>query len=105
MYIYNAEVSRIVDGDTRDLNIDVWFYMTAKIRVRLARVDTPELRWKDKKQWNIVAEACREKYLWKTVKITTSKMWKWRRRIAEIEYNWENVSSRLLSNWMAKEVN
>lgn len=41
-YTYRAKLVRCVDGDTVDLEIDLGFYMTAKIRGRLVGVDTPE---------------------------------------------------------------
>ena len=35
MYNYKAKLVRCVDGDTADLEVDLGFYMTAKIRCRL----------------------------------------------------------------------
>lgn len=35
-------VRRVVDGDTVDLTIDLGFHLTAALRFRLLRVDTPE---------------------------------------------------------------
>jgi len=42
MYRYNAEVLRVVDGDTLDLRVDLGFGVSFKIRARLYGVDTPE---------------------------------------------------------------
>ena len=39
---YRAKVVRVVDGDTVDLDVDLGFYMTTRIRARLLGVDTPE---------------------------------------------------------------
>ena len=47
-YTYRAKLVRCVDGDTVDLEIDLGFYMTAKIRGRLVGVDTPETNAKNK---------------------------------------------------------
>jgi len=44
MYRYNAELLRIVDGDTIDVLIDLGFNITIKERVRLYGIDTPEVR-------------------------------------------------------------
>ena len=48
MYVYNAKVLRIVDGDTLDVDIDlgfgVWIH---RERVRLEGIDTPESRTRD----------------------------------------------------------
>lgn len=45
MYRYKVDVTRIVDGDTVDVDIDLGFGMTyKKQRVRLMGIDTPESR-------------------------------------------------------------
>jgi micrococcal nuclease len=46
-WIYNAEVKRIVDGDTFDILIDLGFDTFRKGRVRLYGVNTPESRTKN----------------------------------------------------------
>ena len=48
MYRYNITVTRIVDGDTVDVDIDLGFGMVyKKQRVRMMGIDTPESRTKD----------------------------------------------------------
>jgi micrococcal nuclease len=42
MFEYNARVTRVVDGDTLDLEVDLGFSVFHRVRVRLAGVDTPE---------------------------------------------------------------
>ena len=42
MYQYKAKLVRCVDGDTADIDIDLGFHLTARIRGRLLGVDTPE---------------------------------------------------------------
>lgn len=50
-YCYNAEVVRVVDGDTIRLNIDLGFDTVLRNQsVRLYRVDTPECRTRDLKE-------------------------------------------------------
>lgn len=45
MYRYNVEVTRVVDGDTVDVDIDLGFGMVyKKQRVRMMGIDTPESR-------------------------------------------------------------
>ena len=47
-FIYNAELERVVDGDTIDITIDLGFNVKLhKQRCRLAGIDTPESRTKD----------------------------------------------------------
>lgn len=43
MYIYAGQVERVVDGDTLDVNIDLGFDIYHKVRVRLARINAPEI--------------------------------------------------------------
>jgi micrococcal nuclease len=43
-WIYNAEVKKVVDGDTFDIIIDLGFDVLKKGRVRLYGVNTPESR-------------------------------------------------------------
>ena len=46
-YLYDAKITKIIDGDTIDAQIDLGFHMQANLRFRLAGIDTPELRIKD----------------------------------------------------------
>ena len=48
MYRYAVKVTRVVDGDTVDVDIDLGFGMTyRKQRVRMMGIDTPESRTRD----------------------------------------------------------
>ena len=47
MYEYSCGITRIVDGDTVDAEIDLGFDITYKSRVRLYGIDTPESRTRD----------------------------------------------------------
>ena len=50
MYEYQAELTRIVDGDTLDCIIDIGFSVFVKKRVRLHGIDTWESRTRDLKE-------------------------------------------------------
>jgi micrococcal nuclease len=48
MYEYNIKkVTKVVDGDTIEVDIDLGFNISYAQRVRLAGIDTPESRTKD----------------------------------------------------------
>ena len=50
MYIpftYKAEVTRVIDGDTIDVELDLGFSILMRARVRLLGIDTPESRTRD----------------------------------------------------------
>jgi len=46
-YVRRAKVSRVIDGDTLDLEVDLGYNVSLKIRGRLLGVDTPERGHKD----------------------------------------------------------
>ena len=48
MYSYKVNVTRIVDGDTVDVDVDLGFAVwLKKQRVRMHGIDTPESRTRD----------------------------------------------------------
>lgn len=62
MYEYFVrEVTKVVDGDTIDVIIDLGFSISYSSRVRLAGIDTPESRTKDKYEKALGLES--KKYL------------------------------------------
>ena len=48
MYHYNATLVRVVDGDTVDAMIDLGFDIKVKKRIRLAGINAPESRTRNK---------------------------------------------------------
>jgi len=75
---YVKKVSKVVDGDTIDVDIDLGFDISFSSRVRLAGIDTPESRTTDKIEKTLGLES--KDYLKKaidaskTVVIKTEKM-------------------------------
>lgn len=75
---YVKKVTKVVDGDTIDVDIDLGFDISFSSRVRLAGIDTPESRTTDKMEKALGLEA--KSYLKnaidkaKTVVIKTEKM-------------------------------
>ena len=45
-----VKINRVIDGDTIDVTLDLGFSLTKKERVRIAGVDTPEKRTRDKEE-------------------------------------------------------
>lgn len=48
MYQYNAEVLRVIDGDTYELLVDCGFGIFHKIHLRVAGINTPEITGAEK---------------------------------------------------------
>jgi micrococcal nuclease len=74
MYEYKANVLRVVDGDTVDVDIDLGFgVVLANERVRIMGIDTPESRTSDKveKIFGLAAKARLKQLLGKTAVLKT----------------------------------
>lgn len=56
-YIFEGMVDRVIDGDTYDVILDLGFYTTHTIRVRLKGVDTPEVFGKAASEEGKIASA------------------------------------------------
>jgi len=46
-YIYKIKITRVVDGDTVDAEIDLGFNLSLNKRIRLYGINTPECRTRD----------------------------------------------------------
>jgi len=108
MYTYKAKVIRWIDGDTLQVEIDLGFYVQTIQKIRLARIDAPEMhnsvayRERQAKHARAVAKKfCPEDSI---ITITTSKQNKdqYARYIAEITYNDKNISDYLLDKNVTK---
>jgi micrococcal nuclease len=63
---YVKKVTKVVDGDTIDVDIDLGFDISFSSRVRLAGIDTPESRTKDKAEKELGLQS--KEYLAKNLK-------------------------------------
>ena len=65
VYYYNAEIKKVIDGDTFDILIDLGFDTFRKGRVRLYGVNTPESRTKnlEEKQKGLAAKEFTDRWL------------------------------------------
>ena len=59
MYTYQAQVTRVVDGDTIDALVDLGFDIHKSIRIRLVGMNAPESRTRDleEKKLGLAAKA------------------------------------------------
>ena len=104
LYIYNATITDVYDGDTFtadiDLGLGVWI---RGIKLRLAHVDTPELRGDERPEGLKVRDHVRELILNKNLIIQTfkDKTGKYGRMIAEVYLEDKTLSDYLIENNMA----
>jgi len=84
MYEYKAIVTHIVDGDTIDADVDLGFHLTAKLRLRFSRINTPE---RGKPGFTEATDRVKELIpVGALIHITTSKTGGFGRWLAEINY-------------------
>jgi len=110
VYEYEALITRVIDGDTMDFEIDLGFGIKYNSRLRLYGVDTPEVRGDERSKGLAVKEAVRILIENKKVILKTHK-WKGKygRYVAKIivakgMLNMD-LSEYLVSMGMAKRVN
>ena len=111
-YVYRCTVTRVVDGDTVDADIDLGFQIIYKERIRLMGIDTPESRTRNKVEKALgLASKARLKELLKTAEplqgkrgkkaiyLQTSKEGKGKfgRILGTLWVNGENVNDILIS--------
>jgi len=110
MYQYNAKIVRWVDGDTVILDIDLGFYVTKQERVRLARINAPELNsqvpYQVRRAKSARAKAKKFAPEGSEVILSTSKndIDRYSRYIGEITLNGKNISDYLIEIKAVEEV-
>lgn len=113
MFEYRCELSRVVDGDTVDLIVDLGFNVNVKERFRLLGIDAPESRTRDleEKQLGIASTNFLKLLLKaKSMKVTTKKDKKGKygrwigtlyiadRYAFEATKDWQNVNEMMVLN-------
>ena len=82
LYHYVGKVVKAYDGDTCTVEVDLGFKLTARVKVRMLGIDTPEIRTKDleeKKKGHESKDYFRLRVLDKKVIIHTQKKGKFGR--------------------------
>ena len=109
MYEYKSKDKRVVDGDTMDVILDLGFAIHHAVRVRMAGIDTPESRTRDKDEKArgklskaFLKESIKGKKIILKTKIKDAKG-KFGRVIAEVWAEFEEGSLRNINELMIKE--
>ena len=104
LYCYRATVVAVYDGDTIRCDIDLGFHCWIKSeRLRLARIDAPEIRGEDRAKGLITRGWLRQKLLGKTVIIQTlrDRQGKYGRFLAEVILDGVNINDQLVAEGLA----
>ena len=109
MYEYKATYISNYDGDTINFFVDLGFGIHYKLKVRLSRIDTQELRSKDKVLKSEAYESKnRVRELLSTantiiLKTNKDRKGKYGRYIAEVLFDGNNLSDLLLNEGLAEK--
>ena len=101
MYEYRAFVRKVYDGDTVTVDIDLGFDVVLKgQKIRLTRINAPEVRGKERPEGLVSRDALREKVLdkWITIKTKKDKKGKFGRWLGEL---W--VDDTCVNDWLLIE--
>ena len=110
LYTYRAKIVSVYDGDTVTANIDlgfhIWIYGE---KLRLARINAPEVRGKEKKAGKKSRDWLRKKILGKIIIIQTTKRkngkdkkGKYGRYIVELYQDEKNINDQLVKIGLAE---
>lgn len=97
----NVICTNVVDGDTIDVEIDFGFKLKQVVRLRFNRINTPEVRGKERKQGLIAKRFVENRILGKPIKIETFKKGKYGRYLAEIYIYGHNLNEDLVIEGLA----
>ena len=108
MYEYGCKVTRVVDGDTIDVDLDLGFNIIYKCRVRLYGIDTPESRTRNKDEkvrGKLAAKFLKDAILnGKNVILQTQlkdSKGKFGRVLASVVVDGININQRMVTNHLA----
>ncbi|RLA13261.1 MAG: nuclease [Gammaproteobacteria bacterium] len=105
LYHYRGQVVKVYDGDTITVDIDVGFHVSLKReKVRLYRINTPEVRGPEKGKGIISRDWLRKKILDKEVILATykDKKGKYGRWLADVWIDGLCMNDELVSNGLAE---
>jgi len=104
LYYYKVkDIVKIVDGDTVDLNVDVGFDISIKIRVRLSGINAWESRTRNlaEKKKGLAAKArlaemCEESFARGTLKVCTKEKGKYGRYLGVLYAGYRSLNDALV---------
>lgn len=100
LYHYRAVITEVYDGDTVTADVDLGFSVWVRgERLRLARIDAPEVRGADKDAGFAARDFLRDLILDKPIIVQTirDRKGKYGRYIAELWLDGESVNDRLVA--------
>lgn len=100
LYTYKAQVTDVYDGDTITVNVDLGFHTWIHDeKIRLARINAPEVKGKEKEAGIASRDWLRERILGKTILLRTlrDKREKFGRYLGELYLDESNINDELVT--------
>jgi len=104
--LYDAELFRIVDWDTIEVK-----YKWRKEKIRMIWINTPEKRRSKKRDnrkecfWEEASDYITKLISWKDIQLefdeTQDTRWKYKRLLAYVRCEWENINLKMIEDWYA----
>jgi len=105
MYEYRAIVTRVYDGDTITVNIDLGFeHWMMNQKIRLYGIDTPEIKGEERPEGLKSAEWLRSRIYGEEIILKThkDKKGKYGRWLAEVYFEGVNLNQQLIKEGLAE---
>jgi|TARA_R110000787_G_scaffold17328_6_gene54423 micrococcal nuclease len=104
-YVYTALILSVYDGDTFTAEVDLGFDVKMKMKLRLAEIDTPELRGEEREQGLLVRDYVRDLVLGKIITLESilDKTGKYGRYLAKIYVEQEDGTQLYLNDHLVLE--
>ena len=97
MYKYKGIITKIVDGDSFDIEVDLGFYVKVRAKFRLAGYQAPEMKKKTLEMGRIAKAKLEELIpVGSEVVFNSEKMGKWKRWIAHVHWKDTTLSKYLI---------
>lgn len=100
-----AIIIQVHDGDTLDAEVDLGYNIKTKIRIRLARINAPEIFGDEKPKGLISKKFVEDNFFNKEVQLIDSGLDSFRRNLAEVYVNFngsqENLSDLMVTQKLA----
>lgn len=101
MYKYKAKITRVVDGDTADVMIDLGFSVTVNTTLRLYGINTPEMKGASKAEGAKSKARLKELVEGKDVVIESRVYDKYGRTVATVFLGDVNVNDLMVREGLA----
>ncbi|MBC9785874.1 thermonuclease family protein [Heliobacterium chlorum] len=100
-YTYNATVTRVIDGDTFEANVDLGFNVIIKERFRLYGLNAPEIHGEEKARGEQAKQWLASQIEGKFVTVNSVRKEKYGRWLAVVNAEGKNVNDEMIVEGLA----